>query len=157
MPTSDHHSIDQFLRTTTLICLAILAAVPIYCVVAYLAMSQSPDGFVSDVPQALAWILAAIAVAQIPIAAAVSGSLKKSAGAKASATERLAGWRTATVVVFALRESTAVIGLVITFLTGDLRWCFGLGALAVIAMLTGWPRRSEVERMSADPATAPIG
>jgi hypothetical protein len=157
MSSSSHDSIEQFLRTTTLICLAILAAVPIYWVVAYVASSQSSEKFVSQVPSMLAWVLAAVAVAQIPVASAVAGALERSAGAKATVSERLTGWRTATIVAFALRESAAIIGLVITFLTGDLRWCLALGALAVLAMLAGWPRRGVVERLAADPTTAPIG
>jgi hypothetical protein len=156
MPTTDHHSIAGFLRTTTLICAAILVAVPIYCVVAYLALSQSPGGFVSDVPPTVVWILAAVAVAQIPVASVVSGALTKSAAARATAGGRLAGWRTATIVGFAVREATAIMGLVVTLVTGDLRWCLGLGALSAAAMLLAWPKRGEAEALACDPVAAPI-
>jgi hypothetical protein len=42
-------------------------------------------------------------------------------------------------------------------LTGDLRWCVGLAAAAVLAMLLGWPRRADMQRLAGDPAAAPIG
>lgn len=149
-------SID-FMRVTTLICFAILMAVPIYMVVAYVAVGQNPEAYASGIGPTVIWIIAAVAVAQIPVAAAVSGSLKRAAAVKPTLGERLASFRVATIVGFALRESAAIMGLVITFLTGDVRWCLGLGALAMASMLFAWPKRSEAEALAADPATAPIG
>jgi F0F1-type ATP synthase membrane subunit c/vacuolar-type H+-ATPase subunit K len=102
-------------------------------------------------------VLAAIAVAQLLIARVVWGAMVQSASRKATALERLAAYRTATVVAFALRESTALIGLVLTLLGGDLRWCLGLSTLAVVAMLAGWPRRADMVRLAADPDRLPIG
>ena len=52
---------------------------------------------------------------------------------------------------------TAIVGLVITMLTGDLRWCLALAAAALLAMLLGWPRRADMARLAGDPAAAPIG
>jgi len=60
-------------------------------------------------------------------------------------------------VSFAMRESAAIIGLVISLLTGDLRWCLALSAAAVLAMLLGFPRRADMVRLAGDPAAAPIG
>lgn len=157
MTATDRESTALFMRVTTLICFAILMAVPIYCVVAFLAVSQNPGGFVAGVGPSVAWILATIAVAQIPVAAAVSSALKRSAASKSTADDRLASLRVATIVGFALREGTAIIGLVITLLTGDIRWCIGLGALALLSMLASWPKRAEAEAMADDPTTAPIG
>ena len=76
---------------------------------------------------------------------------------QADAAERVASYRTAAIASFALRESVAIIGLVITFLSGDLRWCLGLAAAAALAMLLGWPRRADMVRLAGDPSAAPIG
>ncbi len=156
MTATDRKSIDLFMRVASVICLAILIAVPIYIVVAYVVVGQNPDGYTSGVGPAVPWILAAIAVAQIPVAAAVTSALKRSAASKSTVGDRLASLRVAIITGFALRESTTIIGLVITFLTGDLRWCLGLGALSMLSMLAAWPRRREAEALAADPATAPI-
>lgn len=157
LTATDRQSINVLMRAVTVICFAIFAAVPIYIVVAYVVVSQNPAGFASGVGPAAVWVIAAMAVVQVPVAAVVSGNLKRSAAAKPTVAERLASFRVATIVGFALRESTAVMGLVITLLTGDLRWCLGLGALAAVSMAMAWPRRAEVEKLTADPATAPIG
>ncbi len=157
MTATDRESIDLFTRTTTVICFAILMAVPIYVVVAYLVVGQNAITAVPELAPVVVWVLAAIAVAQLLVASVVAGKLKTAAASKPTAEERLASYRVSIIVGFALRESTAIIGLVITFLSGDLVWCVGLGALSIASMLLAWPKRSEAEALAADPATAPIG
>lgn len=57
-------------------------------------------------------------------------------------------YRQAVIVAFALREGTAVAGLVMTLLAKNLRWVVLLGGLAVLAMAWGWPTPSRLERLN---------
>jgi hypothetical protein len=55
--------------------------------------------------------------------------------------KRLAAWQKATIVAFALREAGGLIGFVLTVITGNFWWIWGLGGAALIAMAMDWPRR----------------
>ena len=114
-------------------------------------------GVGTDLPTSVVFVLAAVAAGVLIGAGVVFGRLKSVAATKKTPMERLAAYRTATIIAFAPRESAAVIGLCITLLGGDIRWCLGLGAVSVISMLLDWPKASELKRLAADPTTAPIG
>lgn len=66
-------------------------------------------------------------------------------------------YRQAIIVAFALREGAAIIGLVITLLTRDVRWALALGAVAVLAMLLGWPKPAAWQRLNEDPRFRQLG
>ncbi len=57
-------------------------------------------------------------------------------------------YRQAVIVAFAVREGAAIFGLVITLLLRDIRWVLGLGAVAVLTMLLGWPTEAGWERLN---------
>ena len=57
------------------------------------------------------------------------------------------GWNSAAI--------TLVYGLVLSLISGDLRWCFGFGAIALVSMMMGWPRRSTMDRLESE--IPPIG
>ena len=146
------------MRTTTILCAAILLSIPIYAVVAWAVTVGGRSGIGSEgLPATVLWGLAAVGAAQLAVAQGVWTAMKRTAATKETAVERLDGYRNAAIVAFALREATAVFGLALTLLTGDLRWCLALSALALLAMAAGWPRRAEMERLAADPETRPIG
>ena len=150
--------VDAAVRITTVICAAILMSIPVYVLVAWVIVGQGIPGAVGvGLPQAAPWALGAVGVALLVAAQAVWGAMRRGAAAKPTPEERLASYRTAAIVSFALRESAAIVGLVITLLTGNLRWCLVLSAAAVLAMLLGWPRRADMVRLAGDPAAAPIG
>jgi len=54
-------------------------------------------------------------------------------------------FQTATIIGQAIRESTAIIGFVLTLLTHDIVWVAGLSFLSLLAMVIYWPRRSRLE------------
>lgn len=150
--------VDATARVTAVICAAILMSIPIYVVMAWVIVGQggaAPAG--GGLPSVVTWALAAVGAALLAAGQALWAALRRSAASRPTLEERLATYRTATVVSFAVRESAAIVGLAITLLTGDLRWCLVLGAAAVLAMLLGWPRRADIARLAADPAAAPIG
>lgn len=149
--------VNDAARVTTVICAAILLAVPVYVAVAWIVVGQGVGASGSALPPVLTWALAAVGAALLSVAQAVWAAMTRGAAARPTPAERLAAYRTAAIVSFAMRESAAIVGLAITLLTGDLRWCLGLGAAAVLAMLLGFPRRADMARLAGDPAAAPIG
>ena len=157
MDTAPPLLVDATVRVTTVICTAILASIPLYVAIAWIVVGQGAGRVAGGLPPVLTWALAAAAIVVLVIAQTVWAAMKRGAAAKPTPAERLALYRSAAVVSFALRESAAVIGLAITFLTGDVRWCLALSAAALLAMLLGWPRRADMQRLAGDPAAAPIG
>jgi len=142
------------MRTTTIICFAISISVPIYVAIAWFMASQSTQA--DNVPAPVVYGLVASAGALLIAAAAVSRRMKTAAATKPTLGERVEAQRIATIISFALREGIAVIGLVITLLGGDLRWCLGLATVSLVSMLLDWPKPAEWERLASDPATTPI-
>jgi hypothetical protein len=157
MDTAPPLLVDATVRVTTVICIAILASIPLYVAIAWIVVGQGAGELGGGLPPVLIWALGAVGIVVLVVAQAMWAAMKGSAAARPTPAERVASYRTAAVVSFALRESAAIIGLVITMLTGDLRWCVGLAAAAVLAMLLGWPRRADMQRLAGDPAAAPIG
>ena len=157
MNTASPSLVDEAARVTIVICFAILASLPIYVAVAWMVVGQRAGAAGAGLTPVLVWALAAAGIALLAAAQGAWAAMKRAAVARPTPSERLAAYRTATIVSFALREAAAIVGLVITMLTGDLRWCLALAAAAVLAMLLGWPRRADMVRLAGDPAAAPIG
>lgn len=59
----------------------------------------------------------------------------------------IAAYRRATLVSFALLEGAALLGLVIAGLSGSAWYGHVLCAVALLGMLTRWPRASELDRI----------
>ena len=154
MDHAEQALLARAMRTTTIICFVISMSVPIYVAIAWFMATQGPRA--DNVPVPVAYGLAASAGALLIAAAAVSRRMKAAAATKPTLGERIEAQRAATIVSFALREGIAVIGLVITLLGGDLRWCLGLATVSLVSMLLDWPKPAEWERLANDPATAPI-
>ena len=56
----------------------------------------------------------------------------------------LESFRLATLLAFLLREGAAIVGLMLTLLTNEPMWSYVLSALAIVAMIWGWPRQEQV-------------
>jgi hypothetical protein len=54
--------------------------------------------------------------------------------------KRLLGPVVGVLAAFLLRQTTGILGFVITLLTGDLVWCLALCVVGLLAMLVDWPR-----------------
>jgi hypothetical protein len=99
--------------------------------------------------------LAAVALALLVAAPSVKRAIFKRADAEGfdgDAGRRIAAWQKATIVAFALREAGGLIGLVLTAVTGNSWWAWGLGGAALIAMAMDWPKR---ETWASDQAHGP--
>ena len=148
MDPGTQQTLTEFGRITTIICLAIMMSVPIYVVVGWFVTGQGTS--LTDLPMLVIFMLSATAAGLLIGAGVISDRLKAAAAIKPTLPERLAGHRTATIIAFAMREGIAIIGLAITLINGDMRWCLVFGALALISMLQGWPKRAELSRLASD-------
>jgi F0F1-type ATP synthase membrane subunit c/vacuolar-type H+-ATPase subunit K len=103
----------------------------------------------------MAGILAVLSIGHLLAAQILFANRVRAAEKLPSPEQRLAGYRTAIILAFALREAIAVYGLVLSFLSGDVRWCLGFGAVALVSMLMGWPKSTTMERLCSE--VPPIG
>jgi len=136
-----------------LICGAFLVSVAVYVLVARLVMGKAPA--LAPLPELLPWILAGVAVLALLSAQPLGALMARNAESQPTPEARQAGYRQAVVVAFAVRESAAIFGLVLTLLTGDLSWVLILAAAAVLAMVIGWPRRAQFDRLGRSDTEAP--
>ena len=122
----DDNNVGQHLRLTT-ICLGLAATLPIYVGVAFYrvvvaAAEPALSGDTTLIPEGLA--LAGVAL--VFVAPLVKRAMRSPV--------------VATLTTFLLRQTTGLLGLVITLLTGDLVWCAALCVVALLAMVVDWPR-----------------
>lgn len=126
---------------------ALAASVVVYPGVAWFLTSEAmgagfePPGLPAPVPA----VLAGLGVVLLLVAPMIEARLR--AGTAGEGGDRaMQGFRTATLVGFALREAAAILGLVIAVTTGSPLWCYVLSLAALVAMASAWPSRSRLER-----------
>lgn len=136
-------------RVLTVICGGLLLSLLVYAGVAWLLLEQlgwEPPG--APMPGLLVPLLAAVAVG-LTLAAAPLGRWAGEAAARHRGAEDPGGpvgaYVQQTLVAFALRESTGVVGLIASLLSGELVWCWALTALAMVAMLQAWPPKDGMQ------------
>jgi len=99
------------------------------------------------ISQTVSIMLFAAGVALLVAAPAVKGAVYKRAdaeGIQGDLGKVFAAYRKATLMAFALREAGGLIGFILSILTGNPWWSWGLGGAAVIAMLFDWPKREHL-------------
>lgn len=114
---------------------------------ALLLLPQMRPGKPGSAPNVLVTTLLVTGVVLLVATPAVTRAIYKRADAEGFDGDRgkaLAAYATATVVAFNLRAAVAMLGFGLTVVTFNPWWSWGLGGAAAIAMLLGWPRRSEV-------------
>ena len=149
-------SSDNFIRLINIIAIALVASVLVYMVIAWVVTpTVAEEGGDAGFIQMMAVIFAVVSLGHL-VAAQMLFAIRVRAAEKLPTPEqRLGSYRVAFILSFALREAVAVYGLILSFLSGDARWCLGFGAVAAISMLLGWPKRSAMERLASD--VPPIG
>ena len=97
--------------------------------------SQSP-------PPALPPVMFGIGLLLLVTAPSVTRAVFNRAEAEGFEGEaRAKAWTTATIVASALREAAGLLGFVLSLLTADPWWSWGLGGAALLAMILDRPRR----------------
>jgi hypothetical protein len=145
--------VSEQMRFLNVVCLALVASVGAYSVVAWFLTSGGDALGGPDLPRGLAIAGALVALALLVAAQIVRRKILEKAASGARTDERhttaVESYRLATLLSFILREGAAIVGLMLTILTAEPMWCYGLGAVTVVAMFTGWPRREELEAVLA--------
>lgn len=144
-------STEQFIRVTSIIAIALAASIPIYMVIA-LAVAPTSEAVTvdADVVELVVGVLVFAAAGNLVAAQIVFRRGVAAAEKHPTPEQRLGGYRIAVIIAFALREGVAIYGLVISFLSGDARWAVGFGAVALVSMFLGWPKREAMERLAAE-------
>ena len=131
------------LRTLRIICFALLSSVVLVnLVLTFLyATGDLPQGEVKKLVPPIFFTLALILIAASP---AVKRALLKRSDSEhvIGAAERAGDYMSANIIAFALREGAGLIGFVLSLLTGNPWWSWGLGGAAVLAMIVDWPKGS---------------
>jgi F0F1-type ATP synthase membrane subunit c/vacuolar-type H+-ATPase subunit K len=146
---ADEAVIAASYRMTVIVCAALLVSLVIYVVLASFLVEQEGFAVTGEMPPILPPLLAAIGVGMLVVAQIVPALIARQARAAADIGERLRQAQTTVIIGMALRESTAIFGLVITLLTGEILWVLALAGLSALAMVVNWPRRSHLETIIA--------
>ena len=137
-------AVQSHLKQLGMVCFAILMGVVIFCgVVWYLV---NPGGFtpLEGLPSYLPTVLNLVALVLL-LKAHLLPRLLPPPGSGADEESRLAWHRRNTILAFALREGAAIIVLVGILLTGQQTGGFAVVGLALVAMILGWPRLSQLQ------------
>jgi hypothetical protein len=134
----------QHLRTLNIICAAIVSGIVALGVVVYVLLRSGtlgPDPSVSDLT---GMVINLMALAVLVVAQFLPRQLPRP-GAGASGAEVFAWHKKTIIIATALREGAAFLALVGILLTGS--WSPGIGVvvLAVLLILLGWPRETQLQ------------
>ena len=146
--------VGQRLKTLQIIVMAAVMSLVTYVGISIMLIRQGAIEPVSMPPIVLP-ILCAYSLSTLLTAPLIGKAMTGKARRIMPPTDRLGPYQAAMIVGVALRESTGVIGLVLTLLTGNLLWVSLLSGLAAIAILTDFPTRSALENFVRD--APPIG
>ncbi|MCG6963466.1 MAG: hypothetical protein LJE95_09390 [Acidobacteria bacterium] len=153
MPEEDlPGSITRALSVAVVLATAMASSVIIYLVIAAFLVSQNrgaPLGH-ATMPALLPPVLSVVAVMML-VAAEVLYRIQlrqlRERTEPADPDQVLTAYRQTLLVSLALRESTAVFGLVLTLLSGNLWWCAVFAAVSLAAMALIWPTRRLMEEL----------
>lgn len=138
--------LEQRLRPQQVICLGLALSVVLY---AAIGVALVATGFVGPILELATEIQALAAGAGIVLTLAAT-PLSRSLLARAEAgrprdPERLFdAYRRSILMGYALRETGAVVGFLVTLLTGNVLWVLLTSGIALLAMVLAWPRRDAV-------------
>ena len=136
---------DRF-RQLHILCGAILSGLILVNVVLIVLLQSGSIGPV-PLPQTIPIILFAIALALLVASPAVKMAVFKRMGAEGFGADKskiFAAYQTSNIIAFALREAGGLIGFLLSMLTTNVWWSWGLGGTAVIAMIFDWPKREHL-------------
>jgi hypothetical protein len=145
--------IDEALRFLNVVCVALLLSVGVFAMVAWFVASGpgASEQVGPPVPDALAYAGVLVGIGLLVAAPFVQRKILERAAVTVRADERtvtaLESYRLATLLAFILREGAAIVGLMLALLTGEGMWCYVLSAMALVAMIWGWPRQEQLAQL----------
>ena len=150
MPDGTGAAAERLLASLRVICGALAASSALMGLVAWLVVG--PLGMRQPVPDlpGLPLSLTAAATILLLLGSRIRSGLLRRIPSPAVAPDPgpvLAAYQRATLVSCALLEGTAILGLLLSLLTGAVRYGLIFAFAAVVSILIRWPRRSELERL----------
>ena len=153
MAETDRDRVAEALRFLNVVCMGMVLSVLVYAAVAWFLTSEGGGISGPRLPGAMAWMGVLVAVGLLVAAPIVQRRAHQGTASGSRPEERqvaaLEGYRLGTLLAFLLRDGAAIVGLMLTIVTGDAMWTYALGAAAVVAMFWGWPRREELDALFA--------
>jgi F0F1-type ATP synthase membrane subunit c/vacuolar-type H+-ATPase subunit K len=146
MPEQDSGSPKEktFMLNGKMITVAMMATVVVYIVAAYILTSNPAfKGRVLD--GGLSVVLSLMAVGNLVAAPKVTkiafGALRRSASLEQAYFSSL-------IIGLAMREASAVIGFVLTFISADSSWVVAFGALTLFSMFQVFPSEARMKELA---------
>jgi hypothetical protein len=134
-------AIEQHSTRLAIVCGSLLVSVFVYAAVVYFV----PRPVVPQMAQlgSLIWLLAAIVLLNLvtltPVSRAMLAGPRRVFSVSRDLSPLLGAHLVAQVVVFTRLEATAILGLLVYFITGSREWFWGLAAIALTGMVLLWP------------------
>ena len=129
-------------RTLRIVCFALLASVVLVNVV--LTILYVTGGLPrTEVKKAMPLIFFSVALILLVASPAVKRALFKRSNAEHAPLDvgdRAGDYMSANIIAFALREGAGLMGFVLSLITGNPWWSWGLGGAAILAMIVDWPK-----------------
>lgn len=141
------HRIEQTVRVQQVLSFALVAAVAVYAGVGIGLVLGGVVGPVVDLAPEMQALLAGAGIVIVMLSAPLGSSLRSRAEAARprDPVRLLEAYRRAHFITSVVQETGAVVGFVVTLLTGRPLWVVLTAAVAVLAMIICWPRRRVVE------------
>jgi len=138
------------LRPVQRICAGLAAAVALFAVLSWLLVRRS--GGVPGVPPALPLTLSLFAAILILLSSRLHWAIVRRAFPRSPALpidpqSVLAAYSRASLISFATLEAAGLLGLLIALTSGSVTYGVVLCLISLFAMLTRWPRATEVDRV----------
>lgn len=142
---------SQRLRSVRRICAVLLGAVVLIAILSWVMTRQPGDGMLG-LPRAVPLSLSFLAAILILLSSRFRSSILRRAFPRSAALEVnpetvLAAYQRATLLSFAILAAAAVPSFLVALVTGLPVFGIVLCAATGIAMLTRWPRGTEVDRL----------
>jgi hypothetical protein len=132
-------------RQLFIICSAIAMSLVMVNVLLVILQVSGPLPPKTSLPRAVPLGIFAVSVVILMSAPAVQRAILKRYEAEGEPEALAAGYSTALIVAFALRETAGLLGFILALLTGNPWWSWGLGGAALLAMVMDRPRRAMLE------------
>jgi hypothetical protein len=129
-------------RNLNVLCLALAMSVVMVNVMLILLRASGGPLFPGP-PRAVVLMLFALGVVLLVASPSLKAAIFKRAeaeGFEGDADRLFAAYQRATIAAFALREAAGLIGFVLSVMTGNPWWSWGMGGAALIAMIVDWPK-----------------
>ncbi|HEX6903525.1 MAG TPA: hypothetical protein VF789_27660 [Thermoanaerobaculia bacterium] len=127
-------------RNLRIICFALLASV-VLCNVVLTILYATGQLAEKEIKKPVPLIFFSLALLLLVSAPAIKRALLKRSGAELlDVSERAGDYMSANIIAFAMREGAGLMGFVLSLLTGNPWWSWGLGGAAVLSMIVDWPR-----------------